>query len=325
MMKTKKNKKRKMKTSKNKMMKTKRIIIKNNNLNTKRKHDYKNFNFKKLRCSPKEKNKMNSFSCYTNESLYKLRDLWNNKHSNKIIKTNDPKEIHLTLTSYMSSICDKESCWLNQEKDFGKIDKELFDSFAPESPVQWKKNPNEWLSSIDIDKVMKQYEKAYKCFEFIGPSPIDFDTKLLFGECVWDELCKFSIKNQIKREKFKIGIIFNTDTHDKSGEHWISMFINIKKGEIFYFDSVGNTAPKQIKVFVDRITQQGKELNINFKYDENHPVEHQYGNTECGIYSIFFIVHMLQDKITEQYLKTHVLKDKFMSEFRDKYFNKTTV
>ena len=101
------------------------------------------------------------------------------------------------------------------------------------------------------------------------------------------------------------------------------MFINIKKGTIFFFDSVGNTAPKEIKIFVDRIIGQGKELNINFKYDENHPVEHQYGNTECGIYSIFFIVHMLQDKITDHYLKTHVLKDKFMSEFRDKYFNKS--
>ena len=33
----------------------------------------------------------------------------------------------------------------------------------------------------------------------------------------------------MKRGKTKIGIIFNTDPHDKPGQHWISMFINIKK------------------------------------------------------------------------------------------------
>ena len=31
---------------------------------------------------------------------------------------------------------------------------------------------------MDILDVMKQYEKAYKCFEFMGPTPIDFDTKM---------------------------------------------------------------------------------------------------------------------------------------------------
>ena len=37
--------------------------------------------------------------------------------------------------------------------------------FAPFAPNEWKKNPNEWLSSIDISKVMKQYEKKYKNFD----------------------------------------------------------------------------------------------------------------------------------------------------------------
>ena len=79
----------------------------------------------------------------------------------------------------------------------------MIDSFAPESPPEWKKNPNEWLSSIDIIDVMKQYEKAYKCFDFIGPSPIDFDTRKLYGECVWNELCNFNIADQLKNGKTK--------------------------------------------------------------------------------------------------------------------------
>ena len=30
---------------------------------------------------------------------------------------------------------------------------------------------------------------------------------------------------------------------------------------------------------------------------------------------------MLEDKITEHYLKTHILKDKYMQKFRKVYFN----
>ena len=278
---------------------------------------------RKLNCSPKPKDEINEFSCYTNKSLFKLRDLWNARHPDAKIESSSPKEIHRLLTEKLSSVCNKESCWLKQKNDFGKLSSDMTDSFAPESPQEWKTNPNEWLSSIDIMKVMKQYEKAYKCFEFIGPSPIDFDTKKLYGECVWEELCKFSLEEQIKNGKTKIGIIFNTDPHNKPGQHWISMFINIKTKSIFFFDSTGDKPLPQIMALVNRIRSQGLAMTpkLKFKFDSNEGVEHQYGNTECGIYSLFFIVHMLEDKLTEHYLKTHILKDEYMQQFRKVYYN----
>lgn len=274
-----------------------------------------------VNCSPKEKNEMNDFTCYNNKALYKLRDLWNARHPDVLIKTNDTKEIHKLLTRNMSNVCKKESCWIKQVS--GVLESDLTDSFAPESPSDWKKNPKEWLTSVDINKVMKQYEKAYKCFDFIGPSPIDFDTRLMYGECVWEELCNFNLAEQIKKGKTKIGIIFNTDPHYKPGEHWLSMFINIKKGLIYFFDSVGNKIPEKIKKLVNRIQKQGSELSppIDFKFDQNYPVEHQYTTSECGVYSLYFIVHMLEDKLTEEYLKTHKLKDEYITKFRKVYFN----
>ena len=314
-------KKRKMKkTMKATQYKNKKNM---NNKNMNNKNNKYTKKLRKLNCSPKKKNEINSFSCYSDESLYKLRDLWNARHTDLKINTNDTKEIHNLLSTYLSNICNKESCWLKQNSDFGKINNLLTDSFAPESPKEWKDNPNDWLSSMDIIKVMKQYEKAYDCFEFIGPSPIDFDKRKIYGECVWEELCNFNLDEQIKSGKTKIGMIFNTDPHDKPGEHWISMFINIKKGLIYFFDSVGDKIPDEICELVKKIKTQGLSLKnkIKFKFDQNYPVEHQYGNTECGIYSIFFIVHMLEDKITEHYLKTHILKDEYMSKFRKIYFN----
>jgi len=295
-----------------------------NNYNKKSKRRFLGgVNLQKLNCSPKPKGEVNNFSCYTNKALYKLRDLWNARHPDAKILTSSPKEIHKQLGEKLSGTCNKESCWLKQKAEFGKVSSDMADSFAPESPPEWKKNPNEWLSSIDIMNVMKQYEKAYKCFDFIGPSPIDFDKRKLYGECVWDELCNFSLEDQIKKGKTKIGIIFNTDPHNKPGQHWISMFINIKKKHIFFFDSTGDKPVPEIMKLVDRIKEQGLNLTpkIVFKYDSNEGIEHQYGNTECGIYSLFFIVHMLEDKMTEHYLKTHILKDEYMQKFRKVYFN----
>jgi hypothetical protein len=288
-----------------------------------KKIDLEKIELKKVNCSPKDKKELNDFTCYTDESLFQLRDMWNARHPDVKINTNDTREIHILLSKYLSNVCNKESCWLKQKRAFGKINDNLVDSFAPESPSEWKNNPNEWLSSIDIMNVMKQYEKAYKCFDFIGPSPIDFDTRKLYGECVWDELCNFSLADQIKKGKTKIGIIFNTDPHNKPGQHWISMFINIKKKEIFFFDSTGDKASKPILDLVKRIKDQGESLNpkIVFKFDSNEGIEHQYGNTECGIYSLYFIVHMLEDKMTDYYLKTHILKDEYMNKFRKIYFN----
>jgi hypothetical protein len=249
--------------------------------------------------------------------------MWNARHPDSPIKTKNTKKIWEQLKEYYATICNKESCWVRQMTKNTKLEKELLDAFAPESPEDWKKNPNEWLSSLDILKVMNQYEKKYKCFDFLGPSPIDYDTHQLYGECVWEELCHFDLDNQIKKGHTKIGVIFNLDPHYKGGSHWVSLFINTKTKTIFFFDSAGESIPSQIKKFVDTVIQQGKQLQepIEFKFDQNYPVEHQYGNTECGIYSIFFITHMLEDKITGHYLKTHILKDKYMSNFRKIYYN----
>ena len=274
----------------------------------------------RLQCSPTTKKK--SYTCYTDEALHKLRDMWNSKYPNKSIETNDSKEIWEALNNNLKTTCKKESCWLKQHfVNYDSKKKIIDDSFAPKSPDSWKKKPNEWLTSSDIEKVMKQYEKAYKCFSFLGPSPIDFDTKKIYGECVWEKLCHFNLKEQLARGKTKFGVVFNLDPHYLDGSHWVSLFINVKKKMIFYFDSVGTKIPPRIMRFVNTVKSQGQSMGIDFTFDQNYPVEHQYGDTECGIYSIFFIVHMLEDKINGEYLKTHILRDKYMEKFRKVYFN----
>ena len=277
-----------------------------------------NAKLKKVNCSPNP-NK-NGFSCYTDNALHKMRKLWNVRHPRNKIKSNDPKIIWNSLKENMAGTCDKESCWLRSKFMQGNIDAELLNyTFAPKAPKEWTKNPDEWLSSVDIESVMKQYEKFYKCFVFLGPSPIDYDRHKLYGECVWEELCNFNLSEEIKNHKNKIGIIFNTHPHYKSGEHWISMFINIKKKFIIYFDSNGNKPPEEVNKFVDTIQTQGKQLGINFDYYKN-TIEHQETESECGMYCLYFIIEMLKDKPENNFLKNKI-NDKEVFKLRNKYFN----
>ena len=279
-----------------------------------------------INCAPKKTNKINNYSCYTKDSLIELKNLWNARHTDLQIKSKNPYVIHKQLTKYLKNICDTEKCWLKQNSYFGKFSDEINETFAPTYPTSWLKNPNKWLSSHDIINVMYQYELAYPNFSFIGPSPIDFDKKRINsnGTCVWEELCNFNLKQMINKGKNKIGIIFNTDPHTKGGEHWISLFINITEKSILYFDSGGSKMPEEINDLIKRIINQGKQLKpkLKFNFDTTTGIHHQLKNSECGVYSLFFIINMLEENIDKHYLKNNLFRDEYINRFREIYYNR---
>lgn len=281
-----------------------------------------NKKFTKVQCAPKKDNEMQKFTCYDKKTLIKMRDLWNKRHMDTPIQTSDPKEIWENLKNKLEGACHSEACWLKQKFMENNLDNELVNyTFAPKSPVKWKENHNTWLNSTDIEKVMKQYEHAYPCFRFIGPTPIDFDKHTYDNKCVWDDLCHFEISKFIKQGISKIGIIFNTDPHDKSGAHWISLFINLKKKFIFFFDSNGTERPDEVKEFCNRVIDQASKLNIKLKFDQNAPKIHQEGNTECGMYSLYLIVTLLTDAHPYVFFKKTKIIDKAVENLRDRYYN----
>jgi len=294
-------------------------------------------------CSPLVKNKTPvKNSCLIPEILVKIKDEYNkSKPESQKIKDTDYNAIWHQLKKRLV-FCKKEKCWLNQIKNTelkNQIDQYIF---APKQPPEWKENPNAWLSNFDILAVLKQYEEAYPAFEFIGPTPIDFDTRLPDqGEekCVTQDLCNFSLKQQIERGKRKIGICFNLSPHNSGGSHWVSLFIDLDDTHIYYMDSNGFKPPKEIKVFIDRVIKQGAELTppIDFKITTNN-IEHQSGNTECGMYSLFFITTMLvgqveiddTHKIKNMRLKDKIrlfssvrIPDSYVQQLRNTFFNES--
>ena len=276
--------------------------------------------FKRENCAPGSA-KVLKFSCYSPQSLHKLKDLWNGRHKDQKILSNDPREIWQALKYGLSKVCNRESCWLKQKIFKHKLNNEMSDfTFAPVSPKIWEKNPYEWLTSVEMTTVMKQYEKAYPCFEFLGPSPIDFDSHKMYGECVWEEICQFNLKSAIKRGKTKIGLIFNLDPHHLEGSHWICMFINIPKREIYFFDSYGDRPPKQVKKFIKRIKKQSRVLGKEYKVIINTK-RHQRSESECGMYCLYMIVELLKGNQTFNELSKTRIPDKRVKILRKVYYN----
>ena len=135
---------------------------------------------------------------------------------------------------------------------------------------------------------MKQYESKYTDFKFLGAVPIDFDDLPDLG------IRDLDFNKLINEGKTKLGIIFNTDPHDASGEHWISSFADLTKGNVYFFDSYGTRPEPQIRKFMRRIHNFCKnQLQIGGGEINHNTVRAQYSNSECGVYSINFILRML--------------------------------
>jgi hypothetical protein len=290
--------------------------------------------FSKMNCSPAVKGKASiRDSCLTPDVLIQLKQYYNSSHPSQPIKYNAPAKIWGSLRRKLNK-CDKEDCWLDLIHDASvrkSMDKEIF---APDQPSSWKKNPNTWLTNYDIYDVLRQYENKYPQFCVIRPSAIDFDDKIggtQSNMCVTEDLCTFDLIQHINEGKTKFGIVFNLDKHDQPGSHWVSLFIDIDDEYVFYMDSVGDPVPHEIQVFVDRVIKQGLQSNKHMNFYENSPMQHQTGDTECGVYSLYFIITMLTgqtDKLTFDtvddkisFFKNQRIPDKYISKFRKIYFN----
>ena len=266
-------------------------------------------------------------TCFDREALLKISKAWNQDNPQNpinIYKTISNTILKNNIDTKLRDKCKDEWCWIQQEFIKRLRDDEILrDTFIPTMPDKWYQHKTEWLNTLDIDSVLSQYEIKHPDFMFIGPVPIDFDEKINFSSCVADELCKINLKKLSDDDIRKVGVVFNLDTHDKPGSHWVAMFCDMNKKGIYYWDSYGYQAPRQVKKLMKRLKKQGQDLNIDFKIKEND-VRHQYKNSECGVYCINFIVNLLEGKSFEQYIKKRI-PDNTMNNMRKKYFIKDPV
>lgn len=281
------------------------------------------------RCKPGLKS-INDTTCFTKDIIYNIKHHYN-INAVKKINTKNPKLILEHIKK--NTKCNDEKCWMKTLPPHVRDNITNY-LYRPSYPTEWNNNKNEWLSNFDILAVIQQYESSYKQFKFIGPTFVDFDTRLYKDKCVENELCTFDIDSYMKTKQTKIGIIFNLDKHNQRGSHWVSLFIDLESKLIYYFNSTGEAPPPQINALIKRIIAQSIEHGITMDYKYNY-LEHQLEDTECGMYSLFFIISMVTDTVGGDmnqpfkhnndkiafFTETRIT-DNDMENLRDKYYVK---
>lgn len=295
-----------------------------------RKRKGKRRTFKKLNCSPFVAGRqIVEDSCITPEIALKIKEEYNKFHSSRPIVSTEPNKILEELHERLPT-CTSEECFIGQIGDNTLKERIKEVLFSPKQPGSWKKNKREWVSNFDMEEVLQQYEDTYPDFKFMGATYMDFDHKLKNGTCVEEEFCKFNLAEEMKKKKRKFGFVFNLAKHGKPGIHWNSLFVDVDERLIFFLDSAGDPAPKEVRALVKRIRKQAP---FKFRFIQNAPVEHQYGSSECGMYALYFIITMLTGKTSGgasldcakskiKYFKEDRIPDKHVAELRDKYFNR---
>jgi hypothetical protein len=267
---------------------------------------------RKANCHPRKSKK--SKTCYENEDLIYLRNEWNRKNPTKQIHSDDDSIIRKEFDRYISE-CADELCWMKLVEDSSKKKEILHKNFAPLHPKKWLTNKKEWLTNFDISNVLKQYKECYPDFDFIDPSPIDFD-KEIGGQCVTEKLCHLQLEKYRKKGILSLAIPLNLDTHDEEGSHWVVLYIDLRRKFLYYFDSAKNPIPPEVIALMERIVKE----NPNLKQLNNQDKQHQQGNTECGMYVLFFIVSMLEGK-SPKWFNERTITDEEVFQCRQIYFN----
>jgi hypothetical protein len=213
--------------------------------------------------------------------------------------------------------CDTQLCWTQHNKIVHNIDPKMrtvlsSQVWAPIGPYGY--NNYTWLNTLDINRVLYQYELVFLHFKFLGALPNDFDNLPLLG------IRNLNYKALLAKNKHQLGFIFNLDTSHETGSHWVAAYANLLKGQVYYYDSFAVRPTKEVTKLLNRICDFCKtELNIPDAEPEYNKIRHQFGESECGVFSIEFIHKLLQGISFEKYCKSKP-SDAKINKLRTKFF-----
>lgn len=254
-------------------------------------------------CAPSKKDFKIS-TCFTLNQLIELCKAYNryiskqklnpypsmleNKNPDLIEINNDKKHLLNELRKKFEDVCSGDELCITKQSFMNELVKETKEEienfvFRPTGPTE----PYEWLSTFDINKIMMQYENVFPKFSFLGAVPRDCDS------LAFCSLYRLDYDSYLKNNKENLGIIYNLDKHGQPGSHWVALFIDIPKGEIYFCDSGGRPPVNDMLEFINNFRKYYRKKtgkNAIFKYNKK---SYQKDNSECGIYSCNFIIRML--------------------------------
>jgi len=230
-----------------------------------------------------------------------------------------PKNIRRRLTRSQKkgvSVCIKnhvaDRCLL-EDSTLSDAEKESLSKkyLRPKRPSAWASDPDQWLDSNNIADVMKQYEETYTDFKFLGVLPIDFAVqdpyhKEQVGKCLVDTICKLKLAKFKAQGIWRFGAVINLDPHFKDGSHWVGIFVDIRPSfkKVYFFDSYGMKPRDEIARFMRALRLQDSQLKLEY-----NARRFQLQGSECGMYSMYFIIAMLHNVVFKEFCHVAIPDD----------------
>ena len=138
------------------------------------------------------------------------------------------------------------------------------------------------------------------------------------------------MKTLLKAGYNQIGAVFNLDRHDQPGSHWVCLYIGLNPSSpnfgCFFIDSNSTKTPFEIRQLMYRVREQirhiykSKKMWDKFTVMENNK-QFQFKNTECGMFSIYFMIKFLEKKRFLDII-TLDIDDEDVHKFRNIYYIK---
>ena len=249
--------------------------------------------------------------CSDDTTLLKLSD--NQNMDSPLLNS---KKIQLVDKLKSDTNCESESCLYSSvlvKKKLGRQQANdiLKSRFKPKGPF----DSDNWLSDSNIDNVLQQNMIKYKKFYAIPYQMIDFAKKQT-------ELATINIPYQLKKYN-TIGVVLNTDTSNGKGKHWFAIFIDARHTPytIEFFNSSGNYPVHQIHTWINKTKREIERSGKEVKDIIVSPNELQKSDTECGVFSLWFILSRVKGVPVSEFKNVNTgPSDEKMLEFRKDLF-----
>jgi len=197
------------------------------------------------------------------------------------------------------------------------VDRDLDTRFKEKGP----RDTTLWTNNYNLDGTLKRWADEFETFY-----PYTF--------CMMDffhtngSLVSIKPKQWLSNGKNCAGCVLNTDVSTGSGIHWVAIFVDCRYDPITieYFNSSGNPPPKPVIKWMEDTKKQIKEY-----YSQNNDIDvvtipvskiqHQFSESECGLYALFYIRKRCEGSSYKEFSKTPI-KDNCMIAFRKHVFRR---
>lgn len=250
------------------------------------------------------------------------------EEKSELLPQTNSKEAKIIREAAKVLNCSSESCVLTSgvvKSAIGSdvVNKELAVNFKEQGPREGVA----WLSNVNIDKTLQKWA-------------VEFDDLYVFPFCMSDfyktrsplatiNICdilegKVSQKTalgSITRKCKRMCCVLNTDVSTGRGIHWVGIFVDCSSTpcSIEYWNSAGNPPFQNAIKWMEATRLALRECKKQVELYNVTSVAHQESDTECGVYTLFYIRKRLEGTPV-QYFMDKRIPDSDMMEFRKYLF-----